>query len=177
MKVFSSDIGRLYKIGRLLRKYKLSMIAEILDKFNNIIHNSFLSSETKIGEGTIFAYNGIGLVIHKDSVIGENCMIGQGITIGGIGGPDRRKLPIIENNVYIGAGARILGNIRIGHDTIIAPNTVIIRSIEPYSVVGGIPSKIIARIDKKGFDEKYKYYYGISNYLETENITNSLEGD
>jgi serine O-acetyltransferase len=178
VKWVSIDIGRMYKIARITRKYRLNWIARVFDKCNNLIHNSFLSSETNIGKGTIFAYGGIGLVIHKDAVIGKNCMIGQGITIGGIGGSDRKKLPIIEDNVYIGAGARILGNIRIGHDSIIAPNSVVLKSIESYTVVGGIPAKVISRIDKKGYEEKYKYYYGISNYInEIKDISDDLKED
>lgn len=175
MKWFSLDIGRIYKLAKIFRKVKLIWISKILDKLNNLIHNSFLTSETNIGDETIFAYGGIGIVIHKNAIIGKKCMVGQGITIGGVGGSERHKLPIIEDNVYIGAGARILGNIRIGHDSIVVPNSVVLKSFEPYTVIGGIPAKVISRIDKKGYEEKYKYYYGISGYMdEVKNFSDDL---
>jgi serine O-acetyltransferase len=97
----------------------------------------------KIGKNSKFAYLGIGCVLHKNTIIGDNCLIGQGITIGGRG--KRSGLPIIGNNVYIGAGARILGPISIGNNVIIGPNSVVITDVPNNSIVGGIPAKIIKK--------------------------------
>ena len=69
--------------------------------------------------------------------------------------------PVIEDNVYLGAGCRIIGGVIIGHDTIVAPNSVIIKNTEACSVYSGIPGKIIIKITKENI-EKYRDY-GVRN--------------
>lgn len=165
MGIFSLNIKSIYKLGRFFRRKKMNFIANKIDKFNCVRHNSYLSSKTEIGANTSFAYGGIGLVIHANATIGDYCSIGQGITIGGVGGVSRDHLPVIENHVYLGAGCRVLGNVRVGHDSIIAPNCVVVKDVEPYSVVAGVPGKVINKIDKEGFEKKYKHYR-LSGYLE-----------
>ncbi|WP_368236485.1 serine acetyltransferase, partial [Clostridium perfringens] len=106
----------------------------------------YIPYTAEIGVGTEFAYGGIGVVIHDKSIIGENCIIGQGITIGGRGihgGP-----PIIGNNVFIGAGSRLIGDFKIGDFAQIGVNSVVIKEVPEYSVVAGIPARIIKRLDK-----------------------------
>lgn len=96
----------------------------------------------EIGSGTRFAYQGLGVVIHPEAVIGMNCIIKQNVTIGGGGGPV--GVPIIGNNVYIGAGAIILGGIQIGNNVKIGANAVVVNSIPDNSTAVGIPAKVIA---------------------------------
>ena len=74
-------------------------------------------------------------------------IIGQGITIGGRNGI--KEVPVIEDNVFISAGARILGNVNIGHDSIIGTNAVVLRDIPPYSVVAGVPEKLSQKLPRK----------------------------
>lgn len=96
--------------------------------------------------------------------LGAMCMIGQGITIGGREG----GVPIIEDHVYIAAGARVLGAIRVGHQSIIGVNSVLLKSVAPFSVVAGIPAKCIARITAESFEQKYKFFYGIDAFAPTQ---------
>ena len=80
------------------------------------------------------------MVLHEKCKIGQNCIIGSCVLVGG-----RSKIkgvPKIGNNVYIGSGAKILGDITIGNDVIIAPNSVVIDNIESNVIVAGIPAKI-----------------------------------
>lgn len=122
----------IYRLSNKLYKKGYKRISKVLDSLNYYLHNSIIPASCEIGEGTMIAYGGIGIVIHGNSIIGKNCMIGQGITIGGKSG-DKNEIwgyggtPIIEDNVYLGAGCRIIGGVIIGHDTIVAPNSVIIR--------------------------------------------------
>lgn len=125
------------------------------------MRNSIIPGSTEIGRHTIFAYGGIGMVIHKKAKIGSYCNIGQGITIGGRYG--EKNPPIIEEHCYLGAGCRILGNIVIGHDSIIAPNAVVIKNVPSYSVVAGVPAKIINTINEENFN-KYKGYINRESY-------------
>lgn len=156
----------IYKIGNYFFRNKFIFVSKLFTYLNYILHNSYIPSSCSIGSKTIFAYRGIGIVIHSRSIIGNECMIGQGITIGGKGGES--VVPIIEDNVYISAGSRIIGNIRIGHNSIIAPNSVVMKDVEPYSIVGGIPSRVLSKITKESHNTKYKYYYGQNSYLKSE---------
>ena len=109
---------KLYKISRYFYKAKLIILAKIFQKLNYYLHNSYIPYTCEIGEKSRFAYGGIGVVLHKDCKIGKNCMIGQGVTIGGRTGP----------------GAPIIG-----------ANSVVIKNVEENTIVGGIPAKIISK--------------------------------
>lgn len=135
------DLIFLYRIAHKCYSNKLVLISRLVEVLIFLLYNSRVPSSIKIGKGTKFAYWGIGCVLHKNTIIGKQCVIGQGITIGGRG--KRLGVPRIGNNVFIGAGARILGPIKIGDNTIIAPNSVVINDVASNSVVGGIPAKII----------------------------------
>lgn len=141
---------RLYRKARrlyLTNNFILIRFANLLTRYNNRIHNSFIPHTAKIGNNTTFAYGGIGVVIHKESVIGDNCMLGQGITIGGR--VDGGGVPKIGNNVYIGAGARILGGITIGDFVVIGVNAVVIKDVPDNCVIAGVPARIIrTNVDK-----------------------------
>ncbi|SHK16551.1 serine O-acetyltransferase [Clostridium cavendishii DSM 21758] len=135
------DAMKLYRISNFLYKHKLRILAKLINKFNNLIHNSYIPCTASIGKGTVFAYGGIGVVIHANSIIGENCVIGQNITIGGRGkhgGP-----PKIGNNVYISPGVRILGGFNVGNNSIIGANAVVISEVEEDAIVAGVPATII----------------------------------
>jgi serine O-acetyltransferase len=154
----------IYKLGRTLYLWKVPFLPLIFEYLNYLLHNSYIPSSSFIGEQTIFAYGGIAVVIHPHAHIGNHCLLGQGITIGGRNG--LKDVPHIEDNVYIGAGARILGAIRTGHDSIIGPNSVVTKDIEPFSVVAGVPARLISKIDRVNFEKKYKYYYGPKQFLD-----------
>jgi len=115
-----------------------------------LIFNSVIPASVRMGKGTRFMYGGIGCVIHKRAVIGERVCLGQGITIG-------RKLkescPVIGNDIYIGAGARILGNIKVGNNVIIGANSVVVTDIPQNSIVAGAPAKVVKKIPYSIWEE------------------------
>ncbi len=82
-----------------------------------------------------------GIVIHAQSIIGQGCLIMQQVTIGQIG----EGAPVIGNNVYIGAGAKVLGNIKIGNNVRIGANAVVITDVADNCTAVGVPAKIIQR--------------------------------
>lgn len=102
-----------------------------------------LKRNTKIGKGFYIGHFS-GIVISSKAVIGNNCNISQGVTIGIAGKGENRGCPIIGNNVYIGAGAKIIGKITIGNNVAIGANAVVTKDIPDNAVVGGIPAKIIS---------------------------------
>jgi transferase hexapeptide repeat family protein len=104
----------IYRLSNKLYKKGYKRISKVLDSLNYYLHNSIIPASCEIGEGTMIAYGGIGIVIHGNSIIGKNCMIGQGITIGGKSGDKNEILrgyggtPIIEDNVYSGIPEKII---------------------------------------------------------------------
>jgi serine O-acetyltransferase len=85
----------------------------------------------------------MGIVIHRRVVIGEDCMIGQHVTIGGRSG--HYEVPVLGNNVFVGVGAKVLGPIKVGDHAVIGANAVVLHDVPPHAVVAGVPARIIKK--------------------------------
>lgn len=109
-----------------------------------LLFNSVVPYTAQIGRGTKFAYGGIGCVVHSRAVIGERVIIGQNTTIGRSLDPE--DIPTIGNDVYISAGARIIGKITIGNNVIIGTNAVENKDVPDNCIVVGVPAKAIRRL-------------------------------
>jgi serine O-acetyltransferase len=108
-----------------------------------LIYNSSIPMSVEIGEGTTFTHGGIGVVLNTSTRIGKCVHINQQVTIGGRA--PRRGSPVIEDMCIIGAGAKILGPIRIGAGSVVGANAVVIDDVPPRSVVAGVPARIIRK--------------------------------
>ncbi|MDE6145301.1 MAG: serine acetyltransferase, partial [Muribaculaceae bacterium] len=95
-----------------------------------------------IGAGTKLGYGGMGVVIHRKSIIGSKCIIAQQVTIGG-GNSRYPGVPVIGDNVYIAKGAIVFGGISIGNNVVIGANAVVNKPIPDNAIVAGIPAKVI----------------------------------
>lgn len=124
-------------------KKKIPLIPKLVYYIQFLLFNSSVSYKCKIGKGTKCGYGGIGVVIHKRAEIGENCIIGQSVTIGGKS--KEYNVPKIGNNVYISAGVRIIGNVIVGNDVVIGTNSVVTKDIPSNCTAAGIPAKILKR--------------------------------
>lgn len=102
-----------------------------------------------IGRG-LFIDHGMGVVIGETAVIGKNVTLFQGVTLGGTGKEHGKRHPTIGDNVVIGAGAKVLGNITIGNDSMVGANAVVIRDVPEHSTVVGVPGRI-TRIKDRHF--------------------------
>jgi serine O-acetyltransferase len=98
--------------------------------------------QVQIGENVRFGYNGLGIVIHECCKIGDNVIIGHHVTIGGRGG---FGVPVIGNNVLIGAGAKILGDIKIGDNAKIGANAVVLDDVPECCTAVGVPARIVSK--------------------------------
>lgn len=135
------NLIKVHRISHRLYKMKIPLLPRLFRFLIFLLYNSDIPSSVSIGNGTLFGHSGIGVVIHQDAVIGNHCVIGQGITIGGRS--RNPQVPVIGNKVYIAAGARVLGPIKIGNNVIIAPNAVVIEDVADNCIVGGIPARVL----------------------------------
>jgi len=99
-----------------------------------------INPAAKIGSG-IMLDHATGFVMGETAVMGDDCSVLQGVTLGGTGKADEDRHPKIGNRVLIGAGASVLGNIIIGDDAKIAANSVVLKPVEPKCTVAGVPAK------------------------------------
>ncbi|WP_148410515.1 serine O-acetyltransferase [Murimonas intestini] len=133
----------LYRLERTFYLHHLESAAKFIQGIIFLLYNSFIPYTCQIGQGTTFAYKGMGVVIHSKAKIGKNCIIAQQVTVGG-----RSKIPevpVIGDNVYLGAGAKVLGDINIGDECVIGANAVVIKNVESGCSVAGVPAKVIKR--------------------------------
>lgn len=140
-----------YRVARWLYVKRVPILPNIIQAFIFLLFNSYIPYTAKIGKGTRFGYGGIGVVIHARAEIGENCIIAQQVTIGGRSGHENP--PRIGSRVYLATGAKILGDIVIGDESVIGANSVVINNVPAKCVVAGVPAKII----KEGIDISYYF--------------------
>lgn len=140
----------LYRIAHNLYLKRIPFFPTLFYRLIYLINNCHVHYQTSIGKGTVLAYGGVGVILHKDVIIGENCVIESNVTIGGRN--INPKVPVIGNNVFIGTGARILGDVHIGDNCIIGANAVVLNDVPKNCSVAGILAKILHRninIDEK----------------------------
>jgi serine O-acetyltransferase len=135
------NLAYVHKFSHFLLLHRVPILPKLFYYLSRIIFNSSVPPSVQLGKRTAFAYGGIGVVLHDRCVIGTDCIIGQGVTVGGRS--KHPNVPKIGNRVYIGAGARILGPITIGDDVIIGPNAVVIADVPSKSIVVGIPARVV----------------------------------
>jgi serine O-acetyltransferase len=97
-----------------------------------------------IGKNVVIDH-GLGIVIGETSIIGDSCILYQGVTLGGTSLTHGKRHPTLEANVVVGAGAKVLGNIVIGTRSRVGANSVVIRDVPPLSTVVGVPGVLVSR--------------------------------
>ncbi len=112
----------------------------VIERITEIITGISIPAEVEIGKGLRIHHFG-GVIFHSQVKMGEHCTLYHEVTFGDKGGWG--KPPTIGNNVLVGAGAKVLGDISIGNNAIIGANSVVVRSVPDNAIVGGIPAKII----------------------------------
>jgi serine O-acetyltransferase len=108
----------------------------------SIVFQVDINPAVRIGKG-IMLDHGTGLVIGETAVVGDNVSLLQGITLGGTGKADQDRHPKIGNGVLIGAGAKVLGNIKVGDCSRIGAGSVVLKEVPPRTTVAGVPAKVI----------------------------------
>ena len=122
-------------------------MARLISQFGRLTTGIEIHPGATLGK-RIFFDHGMGIVV------GDDCIIFHGVTLGGVSSDKVKRHPTVKNNVVIGAGAKILGNITIGENSKIGANAVVLRDIPADSVAVGIPSRVIQK-----FSEDYYMWY------------------
>jgi len=132
------------KVGRVVFPFAWL----IYDHFQ-IKYGIAISYRAKIGRGFYISHHG-GIVTNVDAVIGENCNLSHGVTIGVTRRGERVGVPVIGDNVYIGPGAKIIGAVRVGDRAAVGANCVVTRDVPDDGVVVGVPGKVISLEGARG---------------------------
>ncbi|MDM7860239.1 serine O-acetyltransferase [Alteromonas sp. ASW11-36] len=131
----------LYHFAYRLYLSGLPFLPQLICAFVRVVFSCKIGLGAQIGKGTVLGYGGLGVVIHHRVVIGENCNIGTGVTLGGTNKIE--QVPMIGNNTQISTGAKIIGPVTIGSNSVVGANAVVLTDIPDNSVAVGIPAKII----------------------------------
>lgn len=132
---------KIYRASHLLWRLRVPLLPRLLYATNRILFATVIPPSVKIGRNVLLGYSGLGIVIHKNAVIGNNVKISQNVTIGGRSG--HRMVPIIEDDVEIGAGACVIGPIHVGQGAKIGANAVVLNDVPRKTVAVGIPARIL----------------------------------
>ncbi len=133
-----------HRISHMLWNLKIPVIPRLLSHIARFLTGIEIHPAAKIGAG-FFIDHGMGVVIGETTEIGQNCLLYQGVTLGGTGKEKGKRHPTLGKNVVVGTGAKILGPIRIGDYAKIGANSVVLKDVPEYAIVVGVPGKIIKK--------------------------------
>lgn len=137
-----------HRISHRLFKMKIPIFPRFLSQLARHFTGIEIHPGAQIGSG-FFIDHGMGVVIGETSVIGDNVLLYQGVTLGGTGKEKGKRHPTIGSNVVIGGGAKVLGDIIIGDNSYIGANAVVVKDVPPNSTVVGVPGRITKQEGKK----------------------------
>jgi serine O-acetyltransferase len=133
-----------HRIAHALRKLKLPFFPRMVSEFSRFVTGIDIHPGATIGRGLIIDH-GMGTVVGETTLIGDDVILYQGVTLGGTDTRRVKRHPTLENNVVVGAGAKVLGDIVIGSGSRIGANSVVIESLPPNTTAVGIPARTINR--------------------------------
>ena len=153
-----------YRLTHFLWRYKLRWLARFISTLAMWITGIEIQPGAVIGR-RFFIDHGMGVVIGETAIIGDDCMLYHGVTLGGTTWDKVKRHPTLKNGVVIGAGAKILGPIILGNNVRVGSNSVVVRSIDDNETVVGIPGRIVRQKTEDGdsFDSYAAKASGISN--------------
>ncbi len=138
----------LHRIAHWLYTVGIPFIPRLISHISRFITGIEIHPGAQIGEG-VFIDHGMGVVIGETAIVGNYSLIYQGVTLGGTGKESGKRHPTLGENVVVGAGAKVLGNIQIGNDVRIGAGSVVLRDVPSHCTVVGIPGRVVFRSGAK----------------------------
>ena len=131
-----------HRIAHFFYKSNLKFIARVVSQWSRFWTGIEIHPGAKIGRRLVIDH-GMGIVIGETAEIGDDCLIYQGVTLGGTGISQGKRHPTLGNNVMVGSGAKVLGAIKIGDNSRVAANSVVLREVPDNSTVVGVPGRVV----------------------------------
>ena len=131
-----------HRIANFFYRHKMKFLARVVSQWSRFWTGIEIHPGATIGKRLVIDH-GMGIVIGETAEIGDDCLIYQGVTLGGTGVMQGKRHPTLGNNVMIGSGAKVLGPIKIGDNARVAANSVVLREVPENSTVVGIPGRIV----------------------------------
>ena len=136
-----------HRISHRLYLWKIPFFPRFISQFGRSLTGIEIHPGAKIGK-RCFIDHGMGVVICETAELGDDATLYQGVTLGGTGKERGKRHPTLGDNVVVGTGAKVLGNIKIGDHTQIGANAVVIRDVPPHSTVVGVPGRVVKTAGK-----------------------------
>lgn len=137
-----------YRIAHWLHTHKMRFLARAVSQWSKMWTGIEIHPAAKIGRRLVIDH-GTGIVIGETTEIGDDCLLYQGVTLGGTGKDVGKRHPTLGNNVMVGAGAKVLGPFRVGNNARIAANSVVLREVPDNATVVGVPGRIVRLCGEK----------------------------
>lgn len=133
-----------YRHAHWFYRHRMFTIARMISQLCRFRTGIEIHPGATIGKG-LFIDHGMGVVIGETAEIGDNCLIYQGVTLGGTGKDKGKRHPTLGNNVVVGSGAKVLGPFRVGDNAKIAAGAVVLEEVPANSTAVGVPARIVRR--------------------------------
>ena len=131
-----------YRIAHWLLRHHCRFLARAVSQWSKLWTGIEIHPGAQIGKRLVIDH-GTGIVIGETAEIGDDCLLYQGVTLGGTGKDVGKRHPTLGNNVMVGAGAKVLGPIHVGNNARIAANAVVLREVPEGATVVGVPGRIV----------------------------------
>lgn len=132
----------LHRIAHKLNYWKIPLIPRAISNISRFLTGIEIHPNARIGR-RFFIDHGMGVVIGATAIIGDDVLLYQGVTLGGTGNEHGKRHPTLENNIVVGAGAKVLGNITIHSNSRIGAGSVVIDDVPEDSTVIGVPGRVV----------------------------------
>ena len=162
-----------HRFAHWFYQHKMFFLARFISQLARFFTLIEIHPGAQLGHGILIDH-GSGVVIGETTVIGDNCTIYQGVTLGGVGLNKGKRHPTLGNNVTVGAGAKILGSFDVGDNCTIAANAVLLKPLESNATAAGIPARPI-KIDGVPLPKKESNLVTMDHYCKMEERVKELE--
>lgn len=162
-----------HRFAHWFYKHRLFFIARLISQLARFFTLIEIHPGAQLGRGILIDH-GAGVVIGETAVVGDNCTIYQGVTLGGVGCQKGKRHPTLGNNVTVGAGAKILGSFEVGDNCTIAANAVLLKPLENNITAAGIPARPVKK-DGVRIPKNEKPLVTMDHYCKMENYVTELE--
>lgn len=138
----------MHRLAHKLYKKEVPLLPRLISNISRIITGVEIHPGAQIGK-QFFIDHGMGVVIGETTIIGDNVLVYQGVTLGGTGKETGKRHPTLKNDIVVGSGAKILGNITIGNNVRVGAGSVVIEDVPDDSTVVGIPGRVVVHKGQK----------------------------